>query len=163
MEAPHRYAGLLAMNTAFATGDLPLGKGFLDWRDWNSKNPDMAVGKLLRRTCPHLTAEEAAAYDAPYPDATYKGGVRRFPNLVPDSPDAEGAALSRRARDWFRTEWTGKTFLAVGMKDPVLGPPAMRYLARQVRGCPPPYEVAEGGHFLQEWGGEVARRALDVL
>jgi len=163
MEAPHRYAGLLAMNTAFATGDLPLGKGFLDWRDWNNKNPDMAVGKLLRRTCPHLTAEEAAAYDAPYPDATYKGGVRRFPNLVPDSPDAEGAALSRRARDWFRTEWTGKTFLAVGMKDPVLGPPAMRYLARQVRGCPPPYEVAEGGHFLQEWGGEVARRALDVL
>lgn len=163
MEAPHRYAGLLAMNTAFATGDQPLGQGFLDWRDWNNKNPDMAVGKLLRRTCPHLTAEEAAAYDAPYPDATYKGGVRRFPNLVPDSPDAEGAALSRRARDWFRTEWTGRTFLAVGMKDPVLGPPAMRYLARQVRGCPPPYEVAEGGHFLQEWGGEVARRALDAL
>jgi haloalkane dehalogenase len=163
MEAPHRYAGLLVMNTAFATGDLPLGQGFLDWRDWNNKNPDMAVGMLLRRTCPHLTAEEAAAYDAPYPDATYKGGVRRFPNLVPDSPDAEGAALSRRARDWFRTEWTGKTFLAVGMKDPVLGPPAMRHLARQVRGCPPPYEVAEGGHFLQEWGGEVARRALDAL
>ena len=163
MEAPHRYAGLLAMNTAFATGDQPLGQGFLDWRAWNNRNPDMAVGKLLQRTCPHLTAEEAAAYDAPYPDATYKGGVRRFPNLVPDSPDAEGAALSRRARDWFRTEWTGKTFLAVGMKDPVLGPPAMRYLARHVRGCPPPYEVAEGGHFLQEWGGEVARRALDVL
>ena len=163
MEASNRYAGLLVMNTAFATGDLPLGQGFLDWRDWNNKNPDMAVGKLLRRTCPHLTVEEAAAYDAPYPDATYKGGVRRFPNLVPDSPEAEGAALSRRARDWFRTEWTGKTFMAVGMKDPVLGPPAMRYLARQVRGCPPPYEVAEGGHFLQEWGGEVARRALDVL
>jgi haloalkane dehalogenase len=163
MEAPHRYAGLLVMNTAFATGDLPLGQGFLDWREWNNKNPDMAVGKLLRRTCPHLTAEEAAAYDAPYPDATYKGGVRRFPNLVPDSPDAEGAALSRHARDWFRTEWTGKTFLAVGMKDPVLGPPAMRYLARQVRGCPPPYEVAEGGHFLQEWGSEVARRALAAL
>jgi pimeloyl-ACP methyl ester carboxylesterase len=43
MEAPHRYAGLLVMNTAFATGDLPLGQGFLDWRDWNNKNPDMAV------------------------------------------------------------------------------------------------------------------------
>jgi pimeloyl-ACP methyl ester carboxylesterase len=53
--------------------------------------------------------------------------------------------------------------MAVGMKDPVLGPPAMAYLARQVRGSPPLHEVAEGGHFLQEWGGEVARRALDVL
>ena len=63
---------------------------------------DFAVGKLLARACPHLLPAEAAAYDAPYPDASFKGGVRRFPNLVPDNPDAEGAALSRRARDWFR-------------------------------------------------------------
>ena len=58
------------MNTAFATGDVPLGQGFLDWRAYNNKNPDMAVGKLLARSCPHLTPAEAAAYDAPYPDAT---------------------------------------------------------------------------------------------
>ena len=87
---------------------------------------------------------EAAAYDAPFPDASSKGGVRRFPNLVPDNPDAEGAALSRRARDWFRTEWAGKTFMAVGMKDPILGPPVMRAVAKMIRNCPPPYEVAEG-------------------
>jgi pimeloyl-ACP methyl ester carboxylesterase len=116
-----------------------------------------------RERLAHALVHPGDARQRSDPDATYKGGVRRFPNLVPDSPDAEGAALSRRARDWFRTEWTGKTFLAVGMKDPVLGPPAMRYLARQVRGCPPPYEVAEGGHFLQEWGSEVARRALAAL
>jgi len=123
----------------------------------------LAVGKLLARACPHLTSAEAAAYDAPYPDASFKGGVRRFPNLVPDNPDVEGAALSRRARDWFRTEWAGKTFMAVGMKDPVLGPAVMRAMAKTIRNCPPPYEFAEGGHFLQEWGEEVARAALRVL
>jgi hypothetical protein len=84
----------------------------------NNTQPDLAVGKLLARACPHLTAAETAAYDAPFPDASFKGSVRRFPNLVPDNPDAEGAALSRRARDWFRAEWAGKTFMAVGMKDP---------------------------------------------
>ena len=163
MEMPERFAGLLVMNTMFATGDVPLGQGFLDWRAFSNKNPDLAVGKLLGRTCPHLTPDEAAAYDAPYPDASYKAGVRRFPNLVPDHPDAEGAAISRRVREWFQTHWNGKTFMAVGMKDPVLGPPVMSHLRTLIRDCPPPLEVADGGHFLQEWGDEVAREALKVL
>jgi haloalkane dehalogenase len=163
VQDPERYVGLLIMNTAFATGDLPLGQGFLDWRAFSNRNPDMAIGKLLARSCPHLTPAEAAAYDAPYPDASYKGGVRRFPNLVPERPDADGGALSRQAREWFRTQWQGRTFMAVGMKDPVLGPPVMRYMATQIRNCPPAFEVAEGGHFLQEWGEPVALAALDVL
>ena len=163
MDMPARFSGLLVMNTMFATGDVPLAQGFLDWRAFSNKNPDMAVGKLLGRACPHLSPDEVAAYDAPYPDATYKAGVRRFPNLVPDQPDADGAALSRRARAWFGTEWTGKTFMAVGMKDPVLGPPVMREVAKSIRNCPAPFEVVEGGHFLQEWGEEVARAALKVL
>ena len=163
MDMPERFSGLFIMNTAFATGDVPLPQGFLDWRAYNNKNPDMAVGKLLGRACPQLTAAEAAAYDAPFPDASFKGGVRRFPNLVPDRPDADGAALSRRARDWFRTEWTGRTFMAVGMQDPVLGPDVMRVVAKMIRNCPAAYEVADGGHFLQEWGEEVARVGLKAL
>jgi len=163
MEMPERFSGLLIMNTAFATGDVPLGQGFLDWRAYSNKNPDLAVGKLLARTCPHLSEAEAQAYDAPFPDASFKGGVRRFPNLVPDHPDAEGAALSRKARDWFHSAWAGRTFMAVGMKDPVLGPQVMRAVAKMIRNCPPAFEVAEGGHFVQEWGEGVARAALEVL
>ena len=160
MDMPGRFSRLLVMNTALATGDLPLGKGFLDWRAWSNAHPDMDVGTLLGRACPHLTPAERHAYAAPFPDVRHKAGVRRFPNLVPDKPDAEGAALSRRARDFLRTQWSGETFMAVGMKDPVLGPPAMAVLRTIIRNCPPPYEVAEGGHFLQEWGEDVARRAL---
>ena len=163
MAMPERFTGLLIMNTAFAAGDAPLGQGFLDWRTFNNKNPDMAIGKLMGRACPHLTPAEAAAYDAPYPDMSYKAGVRRFPNLVPDHPDAEGAALSRRARDWFGSQWAGKTFMAVGMRDPVLGPAVMREVARHIRNCPAPFEMAAGGHFLQEWGDEVAHAALKAL
>jgi haloalkane dehalogenase len=163
MDMPERITGLLVMNTALGTGDVPLTQGFLDWRAFSNKNPDLQVGRLLGRACPQLTPAEAAAYDAPYPDGSFKGAVRRFPNLVPDSPDAEGAALSHRARDWLRSKWKGKSFMAIGMKDPVLGPPVMHALAKVIRGCPPPLEVAEGGHFLQEWGEEVARAALRVL
>lgn len=163
MDMPERFTGLLVMNTSFATGDTPLGKGFLDWRAWSNANPDMAVGKLMARSNPHLSPEETAAYDAPFPGIDYKAGVRRFPNLVPDNPDAERAALSRRARDWWRQQWNGETFMAIGMKDPVLGPPVMAEVRRHIRNCPPPYEVAEGGHFVQEHGEEIARQALRHL
>jgi pimeloyl-ACP methyl ester carboxylesterase len=160
MDMPDRITRLLVMNTTLGTGDVPLSEGFLAWREWVAKNPDLSAGKLLGRACPHLTPEECAAYDAPYPDARYKGGVRRFPQLVPDRPDAPGAALSRRARDFLSTQWQGASFMAIGMKDPVLGAPVMRALHGCIRGCPAPMEVAEGGHFLQEWGGRIAANAL---
>ncbi|MCU0806144.1 MAG: haloalkane dehalogenase [Burkholderiales bacterium] len=160
MDIPERVSRLLVMNTALGTGDLPLGEGFLAWRAWANANPDMDVAKLMKRTCPQLTDAEAAAYGAPFPDARYKGGVRRFPNLVPDRPDADGAELSRRAREWLRNEWRGTTFMAVGTKDPVLGPPVMAYLRKQIAGCPEPFMHPEAGHFVQEWGGEIASRAL---
>jgi pimeloyl-ACP methyl ester carboxylesterase len=160
MDLPDRITHLLVMNTTLGTGDSPLPEGFLAWRAWVANNPDLSAGKLLGRACPHLTPEECAAYDAPYPDARYKGGVRRFPQLVPDRPDAPGAAQSQRAREFLSTEWRGASFMAIGMKDPVLGPPVMRALHRSIRGCPAPMEVAAGGHFLQEWGERVAANAL---
>jgi haloalkane dehalogenase/tRNA(adenine34) deaminase len=110
-----------------------------------------------------LSEAEAAAYDAPYPDAAYKSGVRRFPNLVPDTPDAEGAALSRRARERWRSEWRGESFMAIGGADPVLGEEVMRPLAGIIRDCPPPLLLPEAGHFVQEWGERVAAAALERL
>ncbi len=160
MDMPDRFERLLVMNTMLGVGDEPLVKGFLDWRTFSNANPDMAIGKLLKRGCPHLSDAEAAAYDAPFPDASYKAGVRRFPNLVPDGPDAPGAALSRRARAWWQTQWQGESLMAVGAKDPVLGPPVMRHLHSWIRNCPEPMLVAEGGHFVQEWGEEIAAAAV---
>jgi len=160
METPSRYARLLAMNTALGTGDAPLPEGFVAWRAYANNNPDLACGKLLARSCPQLSGAEAAAYDAPFPDARYKAGVRSFPNLVPERPDAPGASLSRRARGWWKTSWQGDSFMAIGAKDPVLGVPVMKALCATIRGCPEPYVLAEGGHFLQEWGEDVARAAL---
>lgn len=160
---PERFSGLLVMNTALATGDAPLTQGFLDWRAWNNKNPDMAIGKLMQRSCPQLSPAEAAAYDAPYPDLHYKGGVRRFPNLVPDNPDAPGTETSRKARDFWRNDWQGNSAMVIGMADPVLGAPVMQALHKQIRNCPAAIEVAEAGHFVQEWAPLFTAQALALL
>jgi pimeloyl-ACP methyl ester carboxylesterase len=160
MEMPERFERLLVMNTTLGTGDAPLGDGFLAWRAHANAHPDLACGKLLARTCPHLTEPEAAAYDAPFPDARFKAGVRAFPNLVPDAPDAPGAEISRKARQWLGSAWRGETFMAVGVLDPVLGPPVMARLRAAIRGCPEPHLHPRAGHFVPEWGEEVARAAL---
>ncbi len=80
--------------------------------------------------------------------------------MVPDGDEAPGAAISRRAGEFWRNEWAGESFMAIGMKDPVLGEVPMRSLQHTIRNCPPPMEVADGGHFVQEWGGPIAHAAL---
>ena len=112
------------------------------------------------KPCPILSEEEIAAYDAPFPDQQYKAGVRRFPAMVPDHPEAQGAELSRRAGEWLKTEWAGQSFMAIGMQDPVLGPAVMMGLRKFTKGCPEPLEIAEAGHFVQEWGGTGWRKRL---
>lgn len=163
MDMSDRITRLFIMNTTLGTGDVQLSEGFIDWRNWVRKNPDLGAGRLLHLTCPHLSDQECAAYDAPFPDIRYKAGVRRFPEMVPDKPDADGAELSRRARDWLKTEWSGETFMAIGMRDPVLGPPVMEALSKRIANCPQPLEIAEAGHFVQEWGRDVAKKALEAF
>ena len=160
MDMTDIFSRLLIMNTTLGTGDVQLSKGFLEWRAWVRKNPDMSAGRLLKLTCSHLSEAECAAYDAPFPDIHYKAGVRQFPEMVPDRQDAPGAELSRRAREWLRNKWEGLVFMAIGMKDPVLGPPVMQALRNDIRNCPEPYEHPNAGHFVQEWGDEIAKEAI---
>ena len=159
MDMPDRFARLLVMNTAIAVGQSP-GEGFDAWRAYNRTQPDMDVGGLMGRATPVLSDAEQAAYSAPFPDITFKAGVRRFPEMVMTDPDMEGVETSKRAASWWKTEWTGESFMAVGAQDPVLGPHQMTSLRATIKGCPEPMMIEDGGHFVQEWGEPIARAAL---
>lgn len=158
LEMPERFTRLLVMNTSFATGHVT--EGFRQWRSYSNSQADLPVGKLIQRGKADLPAAEAAGYDAPFPSFEYKAALRAFPNLVPDGEHAPGAALSRDARTFWLERWQGESFMAIGMQDPVLGSAPMRALQRSIRGCPEPMEVAQAGHFVQEWGGPIAAAAL---
>ncbi|MCZ8321721.1 MAG: haloalkane dehalogenase [Novosphingobium sp.] len=158
-DMPERFTRLLVMNTTIPVGE-PVSEGFDRWRTFNRGQPDLDIAALFRRSQPDLAVDEAAAYAAPFPDARYKAGVRRFPELVMTDPGMSGIPEARRARDWWRNEWRGPTFMAVGMADPVLGPHVMAALRGSIHGCPAPFEVADGGHFVQEKGQPIARAAL---
>ena len=163
MAAPQRYQGLLVMNTVLATGDVPLTAGFLGWREMCAKNPQFDIARLFARGNPQMSVAECAAYMAPYPDSGHRAATRAFAPMVPEFPDSDGAAVSRQARDFWRDQWSGKTLMAIGQQDPVLGLPVMQALRVQIRNCPEPMVLAQAGHFVQEHGEPIAQEAVRVL
>jgi tRNA(adenine34) deaminase len=158
--APQRYRGLLVMNTMLATGDSPLSPGFIAWRQMCAKNPEFDVARLLARGNPQMSAEECAAYQAPFPDKGHRAALRAFPAMVPTVEDQDGAAISRAAREFWRERWAGQTLMVVGAQDPVLGLPVMQALRADIRGCGDTLVLPQAGHFVQEHGEVIAQKAV---
>jgi len=163
MAAPERYMGLLVMNTTLATGEQPLSQGFLAWREWCQSQPQFDVGKLFLRGNCSMSPEQAAAYNAPFPDKGYRAALRAFPPMVPEFTNSEGAVVSQQAQAFWRDAWQGKSFMAIGQQDPVLGEPVMRQLQQTIRGCPEPMLLPDAGHFVQEQGRAIAEAAVRHL
>lgn len=161
--APHRYRNLLVMNTLLADASTPLPRGFIDWRAMCRARPDFDIARLFSRGNPQLSAAECAAYSAPFPDTGHRAALRAFPEMVPDRAHAPGADLSAAARAFWRDEWTGSALMAVGIQDPVLGLEVMQQLHRDIKGCEPLLEVREAGHFVPEWGADLAETAWEVF
>jgi haloalkane dehalogenase len=164
-EHPERFARVVAANTGLPTGDHAAGEAFLRWREFSQRTPVFAVGRIIQNACVTPLADAViAAYDAPFPDETYKEGARQFPLLVPIAPDDPAAEGNRRA--WQTLAQFRKPFLtAFSDKDPVTqaSAPVFRKL---IPGCEgqPHTTIENGGHFLQEDQGEkLAQVVVDFL
>ena len=163
MAAPDRFDGLLVMNTLLATGDMPLPAGFVQWRAMCRDKPLYGVGRLLARGNPQLSPGECAAYDAPFPDRGYRAALRAFPERVPSAADDSGAAVSRQARQFWAHQWQGRSLMAVGAQDPVLGLATMQALRDGIQGCPAPVVLPHAGHFVPEHGTAIAAQAVEYF
>jgi len=160
LDEPERYSRLVIMNTFLPAGGLP-GDGFNAWRAFNRNQSDLDIAMLMKRATPGLSDAEAAGYAAPFPDARYKAGVRRFPELVMvEDGEQEGLETSLAARKFWSQDWTGDSFMAIGMDDPVIGASAMMMMHSVIKNCPEPMRLEKAGHFVQEWGDQVAAAAL---
>jgi haloalkane dehalogenase len=160
MEMPGRFTRLLAMNTTVMPCNLRFNPTFRVWRLWARLSPDVSPGRVVKINEWRLTRRERAAYDAPFPDRRYKAGARAFPALVPLRPVDDGADVLRRAEHWWRQDWDGDAFIAIGTWDRALGLNMMLPLQKVIRNCPDPLMV-DAGHYVQERGEVVATRALD--
>ncbi len=162
LDIADRVTGVIAMNTVLCTGEMPLPDAFVTWRQWAADHPDMDIAEAMEvidATVPQAVRE---VYRAPFTDERSKAGPRAFPRIVPTELDSPGAEISRRARDWWQSEWSGQTLVACGVRDQILGVPIMEMMASVIKGAPPVLELPDAGHFVQEQGEIVAEKFLEL-
>jgi haloalkane dehalogenase len=164
-ESPDRFARVVAANTFLPTGDNHPGDAFLAWRTYSQEVDDFKVGNIINGGCvSDLAPEIVAAYDAPFPDDSYKEGARQFPTLVPTTPDDPASEPNRRAWEVL-SRWEKPFLTAFSDSDPVTGG-GDKVLQAKVPGTAgqPHTTIAGGGHFLQEDKGEdLARVVADFV
>lgn len=150
-EHPESFARVVAANTALPTGDQHPGEAFLAWQRFSQETPQFPVGTIIDGGCvTDLPPEVIAAYDAPFPDDSYKAGARQFPMLVPTSPDDPAAGPNRAA--WEGLQRFDRPFLcAFSDSDPITrgGDAPLRTLIPGAAGQAH-VTISGGGHFLQE-------------
>ena len=161
----HRFARVVAANTFLPTGDIPMPKAFFAWREHSQKVADFNVGNIIAKGCvTPLSPEVRAAYDAPFPDDTFKEGARQFPMLVPATPDDPATPANRAA--WERlAEWKKPFLTAFSDQDPITRG-ADVFLQAAIPGAEgrPHTTLSGGGHFLQEdCGPALARVVADFI
>lgn len=148
-----RFDRIVLLDTGLATGHHRMNAAWLAFRDFTARTEDLPISMLVDAACASTLSDEVrAAYDAPFPNAAAKAGARAFPQLVPTTPDAPGAATGRRLIAALKADERPMLGLwADG--DPVLPLELGRRFCAAV-GCDGPQVVAGAGHFLQEDRGE---------
>ncbi len=153
-EAPGRFARVVSANTGLPTGDHDMPAVWWDFRRAVESAEHLDVGRLVAAGCSRgLSAPVRAAYDAPFPDETYKAGPRVMPTLVPTRPDDPATEANRAA--WQRLTMWDKPFLcAFSDGDPITGgmAPILQRSVPGAAGLEHPV-VSGAGHFLQEDAG----------
>lgn len=148
---PDHFAGVIAANTFLPTGDREPGEAFKNWREFSQTVPVFPVGGVIRgATVNDLGPGVEDAYNAPYPDESFKAGARIFPALVPVSPDMDGASDNVEA--WKVLSQFNKPFLTCFSDQDPVTKGGEKGFQKLVRGCEgqPHTIVKGGGHFLQE-------------
>jgi haloalkane dehalogenase len=164
---PKRFARLVIMNTGLPTGKTKPSDAFLAWRNFVQSNPNLPIGQSILRGVAHpekITKEVIAAYEAPFPDVSYKAGAAMWPLLVPTSPEDPAAGEMRHAREVL-SRWDKPALVMFSDKDPITGggDKFFRSLIPTAKEQPE-IVIKDAGHFLQEEKGEeISQHILDFV
>ena len=154
VENADRVGALAILNTGLFTGRV--SKGFMAWRNFAEKNPDLPVGFVIGGgTATELPDEVVAAYEAPFHNAESKAGAAQFPLLVPTSGDDPVAAAMTEVADALG-RWPKPALVAFSDSDPIFPyPRAGEVFVNMLPTVTDQVKIEGAAHFLQEDRGEL--------
>ena len=161
-ENEDRFSRVAIANTGLPDPSVePIGGAFMGWKRINQgmiNTGDIDTGTLIATNTGDPSVKPA--YDAPFPDPTYKAGPLIMPQRVPVTIDYPGAAENAAAwevlKRWekpFLTSFSDSDRITASWKD--------RFL-EEVPGTrnQPHSTIENAGHFLQEQKGEEWARLI---
>jgi haloalkane dehalogenase len=163
VENADRVAALVILNTGLFTGRV--SKGFLAWRDFAKRNPDLPVGFVIQgATTSELPGDVIAAYEAPFPSPESKAGAAQFPLLVPTDDEQPGATAMREVAGEL-SRWRKPVLVAFSDNDPVFPyPKGGDRFVELIPTVDAQVKIEGAAHFLQEDRGElIAEEILRFL
>ena len=164
-EQSYRFKRIIASNTFLPTGDYKAPDAFLNWQQFSQNTPEFNVAKIIEAGCVNKIDQEVKlAYNAPFPDETYKAGARRFPMIVPIRPNDPSSNANRKAWEKLK-EWKNPFLTAFSDSDPITAG-GDKLFQKLIPGCNgmPHRTILEGGHFLQEdKGPDLAQIIVDFV
>lgn len=164
-ENGQRFDRIVLANGGLPTGEGKMPRAFRVWRAFARFSPWFPIGRIVQSgTVSALPPDVVAAYDAPFPDSSYKAGARAFPRLVPTTPDDPAASANRAAWEVFRN-WHKPFLTAFSNRDPITRGLDKAFVERIPGAKGQPHTtIRNAGHFLQEEKGpELAKVIIDFL
>ncbi len=161
-DAPERFARAVLTNTFLPDGSEPMPELWQQFREMVRTASPLDVGRIVEAgTSSGLDAVTRTAYNAPFPDESYKAGVRALPDLVADSPDHPEAEANRRA--WRRLASVQVPVrCAFGADDPITRG-ADQLLAERLPGAAgrDHARIEGASHFVQEDAPRELAKVID--
>ena len=164
-ENEERFDRIVLANGGLPTGDQNMPLAFTIWRAFARFSPWFPIGRIIQAaTVSDLSPDIVKAYDAPFPDSSYKAGTRAFPRLVPTPPDDPAAPANRAAWEVFGN-WQKPFLTSFSDGDPITRGLDKVFVERVPGAKNQPHTtIRNAGHFLQEEKGpEFAQVIIDFI
>ena len=163
MENAKIFSGLVCFSTYMGNNITKVSENYLNWINTNIESNELNIRALMARTNRILNLSECNAYEAPFPDASYKLAIKMLPKMFPINKDYEGNNICQLAENWWQENSLSKCIMIGSGRDPLIPLEKMKLLSKLIATDDVTHVINNAGHFIPEWGMEFGEELINQL
>mgnify|MGYP001252067948 CR=1 FL=1 len=163
MENARVFSGLVCFSAYMGNNITSVSQSYLNWISTNIESEELNIRALMARTNRILNLSECNAYEAPFPDATFKTAIKMLPNMFPIYKDDEANNICIAAENWWKENSLSKCIMIGSGRDPLIPLEKMKLLSRLISTDGETHVISNAGHFIPEWGMEFGEELINQL